>query len=61
MQWKTDMRKAKKNIDYVMIVGNLNNHSNASCAQKIVAAMDSLNYQVIYKKSDFTLYEYKSE
>jgi hypothetical protein len=59
MQWKTDMSKTKKNIDYVMIVGDLSNHSNASCAQKIIAAMDSLNYQAIYKKREFTLYEYK--
>jgi hypothetical protein len=58
-EWKTNLKKIQRQVDYVMIVGDINNISDTLCAQKIICAMDSLNYQAIYKKREITLYEYK--
>ncbi|MGL5891574.1 MAG: hypothetical protein ACRC3B_16910, partial [Bacteroidia bacterium] len=60
-EWKTKLTKTPRQVDYVMIVGDLNYVSDTLCAQKIMCAMDSLNYQAIYKKREITLYEYKPE
>jgi|GEM_PF-5312675 hypothetical protein len=58
-EWKSDPSKETRQVDYVMIVGNLDNVSDSLCAKKIISAMDSLNYKSIYKKNDITLYEHK--
>ncbi len=60
-EWKANLSKPARQVDYVMIVGDLTREGDTRCAQKIICAMDSLNYQAIYKKSELTLYEYKPQ
>jgi hypothetical protein len=60
-EWKANLSKPERQVDYVMIVGDLARESDTLCAQKIICAMDSLNYQAVYKKREFTLYEYKPQ
>ncbi|MCA6362311.1 MAG: hypothetical protein IM638_04695 [Bacteroidetes bacterium] len=59
--WKTEMSKPARQIDYVMLLGNINNAKDTLCAQKITSAMDSLHYAIVFRKRHVTLYAYKPD
>ncbi|MCU0433654.1 MAG: hypothetical protein MUC87_09400 [Bacteroidia bacterium] len=56
--WPSLKDKENKQVDYVMIVGDLNWEKDTVCSEKIACAMDSLDYRAVYKKRQITLYEY---
>ncbi len=59
--WKTEKSKPTRQIDYVMFVGNINNNKDTLCTHKLMSAMDSLNYEVVYRKRHVVLYEHQPE
>jgi hypothetical protein len=56
--WPEVKDKPVKQVDYVLVVGDLYNEKDPVCFGKIAHAMDSLNYRAIYNQREITLYEY---
>jgi hypothetical protein len=59
--WPEVKNKPAKQVDYVMIVGDLKNINDTLCRERIACAMDSLNYKAVFHRREVTLYEYLPE
>lgn len=59
--WKRRKGAPIQQVDYLIITGNIKWTNDTLCSQKLEASLDSMNYEVVYKKRIITLYEYKPQ